>query len=66
MSTDKDFEIVKLLLGVTGGLIAFIGSLMVGSLNNIKKTNDKIFERLNRTDAKLTEQIAKCTERHRR
>lgn len=66
MPINKDPEVFKLLVGIVGGFIVIVGGLIGWIANNIKSSIDKIFMRLNSTDHKLTEQVAKCEERHKK
>jgi len=65
MPVSKDPEIFKLLVGLVGICISIIGSFIIKMLYSLKSTDEKIFTRLNKTDSKVTRQVAICEERHK-
>lgn len=53
MSHNYDFEIIKYLLGVVGSLIALFNGISLKMLYGLKVTDEKIFERINKTDQRV-------------
>lgn len=63
MSDNINIEVYKLLLGIIGTFIVFVGGVLLKFMNGLKKTDGKIFNRINKMDKKITEIDTRCKER---
>ncbi|HUT63050.1 MAG TPA: hypothetical protein VMZ04_03740 [Anaerolineae bacterium] len=63
MSDNNNIEILKWLVGIIIGLVGFISGINLKFLSVLKKTDEKIFDRLNGMDRKIEHIDTRCEER---
>lgn len=64
MSIDKDPEVYKLLIGGVAFLIGILNAIGIKMLSDSKENDKELFERMNKSENRLTAIETRCKEKH--
>lgn len=64
MSIDRDPEVYKLLIGGVAFLIGILNAIGIKMLSDSKENDKALFERMNKSENRLTAVETRCEEKH--